>query len=150
MKKIIQIDDSCNDVLTVNLKDILNLLPTKYRTYCWSLFEIEAAGSLSEERPMPEFENEVLSYPSGMPFSWIELSDFSNKLESIINITIAGNQNSTIKPYEGEHELIQSSEILIEFFDSSYWRIYTADREVLEKIKISFSDTKILKYPDEF
>lgn len=152
MKNILQINDSdsSDSYIIVSLKDILDALPTEYENFYWSLFEIEAIGDLGEDRSMPEFEDEVLEQPSGMPFNWQELNELAEKLDDIINIIITGNQEKKLKSYKGEHDLIQSSDILIEFFDSTYWRIYSSDKKVLNEIAKSFSDTKLLKYPEQF
>ena len=105
---------------------------------------MEAIGNLGNNMPMPEFERQIAESPDGLLVTWNELCELSEKLKEVINVVIIGYKNRRdIQKHHNERELLSSCDIVIEAFDSSYWRVYAKDQAVIDRIEESFNSTEI-------
>ncbi len=145
MAGIIEIKDkNAKRILTVELAHILDSLEPEGHHLSWTILDLEATGDLGDGKNMLDLEQEIQQSPQGLHLSWDQLISFSRCFFQVINAVIVGGKDSTTVPIlQPGGDLYQGSEIVVEAIDSSLWRIYARDEEVLQRFQRTFRDVDV-------
>jgi hypothetical protein len=92
-----------------------------------------------------EIEHQVRQSSQGLIFTWDELVAFANALIEVLDAVIVGckDKKSIPRLIPGDG-VFGPCEIGIEAFDSSLWRVYARDDEVLQKVQAAFHDVAVV------
>lgn len=136
-------DDEVPKVLCNALPSLLELIKHYADELVWSVHFFEICGGWE----LPYSYHEIVkrtSRPGGWKVKWSELIEFSNKNGVPIDLTLIGEkQYGTIDI--GNlwcRAELESIDTVIELFDSTYWRFYTSDESLMDKVEASFSVVK--------
>jgi hypothetical protein len=142
---VIEIRDSQNGVLIAGLSGILSQFPPHSDNLHWAFLSLEALGNLGDNKSLPEFESQIADSPEGLLVTWDELCELSEKFEQVIDAVIVGCESrGDIRRYQNDNELYSSYDVVIEAFDSSYWRVYSKYKDIIDRIEKSFKNTEIV------
>ena len=146
MTHAIEINDSSKNVLTVTLTDLLEKIASSGCRLNWTILYVYATGNLGNEKSMLNFEDEVNNSKDGMLISWQELILLAPKFDQIYDILIIGCDDlRALKKYDDEKEMYEKCDLVLDLFDSSYWQIFAKNEIVIDTIKNSFNDTKMIE-----
>jgi hypothetical protein len=140
MPAILEIKDRDDrGILSVALIDILNLVEPIGAGLTWSILDLEATGDLGDGKNILDLEQEIRDSATGLVVTWKEIVHLSKKVSQIINATIVGSTDGDSLPKLSDgSSLYTTSEVLLEMIDSSVWRIYVRDKEVLQRLRTAF------------
>lgn len=151
MKNRIRIDDSLSrlgsNFLDVRLEDILSVITDIGEGYSWVMFEINASLNEWVEKPdYNDLDNWVNESSDGMELSWDELVKLAPIFHQIIDTIIVAYKDENHKPIigKGTVALMETSEIVLELVDSTFWEIYTKDAKILDRFKKKFKDVSFI------
>ena len=142
----IEISDSDDGVLTVELPDLLLALPEEAKHLWWSILDLEAIGDLGPGKNMLDFENEIKTSPHGLQMQWEQLISLANSLFQIINGTIVGITPGNQFPGFVHSEITALSEVVIQMIDTSVWIVAAQDENVIRSMEKCFSETSVTTY----
>ena len=142
----LDISDSEHEVLTVNLRRIVDALGTAASQLHWRLFHLWAVGRLPGPRGILDYESLAASSDSGASLTWEEVLLLADSTDQIIDAVFAGfleepddRLNST--------SLMKSAALVVEANDSTFWRVLTRDPHDVELLRAVFSD--VAPVPDD-
>ena len=121
----VQIDE--NDIGTddsLGLCDILNAVSNIAPGVTCSLLELEARGRLRGDRSVVEFEQQIASSPEGVRLTWPEFTRLAEDLDDVINLLAVGSEVPGRTAGRDPRKLAEVHDIVLERFDSTYWRVY--------------------------
>ena len=145
MTSTIEINDSKNGILSVELQDLLNEIGAKGETLNWALFYLYATGDLGDDKSMGDFEDEISDSKNGLLISWEELKSLSLKFDQIYDTLIVGNlDKEAIKKCDNDEELYSKFDVVLDLFDGAYWRVHSKYKGILKRMLGKFTDTKVL------
>jgi hypothetical protein len=140
----IRISDDKKRVVIVTLSDILIEIPNGKSLY-WSILYLEAIGRLGVGTSMLTFENQINDSENGLIITWDDLSLLSKKFDQVIDVTIIGSKNkSFLQRYENNREMYETCDIVIEMIDSSYWKVFSKDENLIKRLLAKFKQTELL------
>lgn len=123
-----------------SLSDILGQMPPQSDNLHWSILTLEAIGDLGDNKSPPELEKQIADCPDGLRITWNELCKLAKTFEQVVDILVIRCENvNDIRRYQSDEELHLSCKIVIECFDSSYWRVYSRYQEIIGRIEASFT-----------
>ena len=140
-------DKDYKGLLTVNLIDILNNLPSNCHKLKWFIYEVECTGDLSGlGLSVIAFEEEINNSKTGTKITWEKLYELAKSFYQVVNITIVAfindRDNKTIKQVFIDKKYLLS----IECIDSSLWQLDNRASLLDTKEFLSaFSDVSLLK-----
>ena len=145
MAEIIEIRDEEGGVLTANLHQLLEIVGKKGASLVWSILDIEAVGHEEKfQGDLPEMERQAAASPQGLIFKWEELVTLAESLSDVWNLLlVAAHSHESIPRLEYSATDFGHCEIVIECFDSTYWRVYARDDEIIRRLEQSFKDVTI-------
>ena len=147
MAGIVEVRDSdSRGFLTVELRDFLQVVEPEGRDLIWSILDLEARSDPDKFKgDLLEVEQQVKQSPQGLIFSWDELVAFANALIEVLDAVIVGCKDKKLIPrlIPGDGVFAQC-EIGIEAVDSSLWRVYTRDDELLQRVQTAFHDVAVM------
>lgn len=142
--KGIRILDKVNRIVSVELPDILEEIPHG-NLFHWSILCLEAMGHLGEGKSMPVFEKQIDCSERGQFISWSELNMLSKKFYQIIDVTIIGcKDKNLLHRYESDKEMYETCDIVIEMIDSSYWKLFSKDEQLINRLASKFKEITFL------
>ena len=140
----IRILDKEKNVISVKLLDILDIIPNGNLFY-WSILYLRAIGHLDEGKSMPFFEEQINKSEKGLYISWEELKSLAKMFYQEIDLILIGNKNQqSLCRYQSETEMCENCDIVIQMIDSSYWEVFSKDKDVIEKLASNFKQIKFL------
>jgi len=126
----------------VSLSDILNNFKGEHLH--WSLLYLWATGDLGEGKSIIDLEETIANSPKGLSLSFIELKKLSNCFYQVIDTIIIGcTKIDDIRRYDTDEEMYYKCEIVIEMVDSSYWLIYSKNKEQIKQFARKFKNSEI-------
>lgn len=129
----IRVLDKIDRWVSVHLLDVLPEIENGERFH-WSILDLYAMGDLGTGRSIPDFEEEVIESERGISIEWQELVFLAKHIEQIYDIVLLGCLNpDQIKRYQTDEEMYEACDIVIVMFDSSYWELFTKDKNLIEK-----------------
>ncbi len=130
--------------VAVELPDILKEVQNG-DSFHWSILCLEASGNLGEGKSIVEFENEISDSKNGLFISWDDLNILSKKFHQIIDMVLIGCKNEiSLQRYKTDQEMYEACDIVIDMFDSSYWKIFSKDEKFIDRLAAKFKDVEPL------
>ena len=146
MSNVIEIKYQDNQgTSTIELIDLLNLIAQDKQKLVWSILDLEAIGDISTiwERGILDLEENIKELPQGLILSWQMLVLLVRKFDQVINTVIVGCQEvSKVPVLQPDIDLDTPCDIVLEFIDSSVWRIYSKDERLLQHLQHEFSNVR--------
>lgn len=137
----IDIHDSHGQVLTVNLRKILDAMGDVPRTLRWSLRHLWAVGDLPGRKSVLDYEEEAKRSDSGIPITWEELESLANNTSQIIDAVFVGNRDThNAMSVEDTGSSYSRDELTIEANDSTSWRVVSGDETLIRRVRRNFTD----------
>lgn len=144
MAHMIEISDSQNGLLTVTLPMILSEIGAESTNLTWSLLYLSATGNLGKDKSIVDFEDNISNSPNGFCLEWKELNNLAGKFDQIFDILIIGaDSKDAIQKYANDDDLYLNYPVVLDLFDSAYWRIYSEDETFIERLTDKFVDIKL-------
>jgi hypothetical protein len=139
-------DQSPKGFICVSMSQILASVRQHGSTLVWSILELEARGDPALlERGILDLEAEISESPRGLILPWEGLDNIAGALTEVLDcVIVACKDESLIPSYQPGFDPRPACEIMVEMFDSSYWRVYSKEDEVLNSIARIFKDTEIV------
>lgn len=153
------IEDERNGIISVKLSRILEEIENGDSFY-WDIFWIWAIGDI--ENPalygfhQQDYQEEINRLSDGFMISWEQLLLFSKEVVQIINIIVLGSKDpALLKNYETEDEMYNNCNIFIGMYDGSFWKIFSKDGKLIDRLAEKFNDIVLIdstdkKYPLEW
>lgn len=116
----------------------------------WYIVELEAVGDIGESPSLLDLMNKIEIEKIPHELSWIELVELAGHFEQVINgvfVGFSGDHAISNRGRDVEH-LAKASTLLIESFDSMYWRVFANDKTVIEGLANMFSDTEFKTFEE--
>jgi len=145
-------EKSVGGSLVPDLTDILAAIAEHGRHLSWAILDLEGTvGNLGPDLSVSQFETQVADSPCGYRLGWQELTAFAGKLHDLSMGLFAASQDPTVlRRYKTMVELVDACDLVIELFDSSYWRVFARDERVLQSLVAQYHDTKLLESADDY
>lgn len=124
--------------IRVNEKEILSKLLSVDNDYLnklnWKLLFLE--GTYNDREMLP-LETQVNSSEHGIAISYQQVKGLSNRVNDLWNLLLLGQleKNKLVKKGDEDTTIFDSSDVVIEYFDSSYWTITSSNIDFIESIK---------------
>lgn len=122
-----------------NNKDVLFRILQMDEIYCakqnWKVLFIE--GTYIDDHTI-EFEKHIRESAYGISVSIAEIKETFNKVNDLWELLLIGQCKKTLLVKSNDEDIIlfNSSDIVIEYFDSSYWTVSSSNIDFIEKVKI--------------
>lgn len=148
MPGIVEIRDSNADgLLTVKLRDVLRVVEPEGRDLTWSILDLEARSDPDKFKGnLLEIEQKVRESPQGLIFTWDELVTFAHALIEVVDAVIVACKDQKLIPsLKPGDEVFAQCEFGIEAVDSSVWRVYARDDQLLQKVQAAFNDVNLIQ-----
>lgn len=140
----LKIADKKTEILSITLLDILRSINNGSLLH-WSVLYLWATGKLKNNQSMPDFEEKINNSQNGLLINWDELYDLSKQFYQVIDLLLIGStKEENLKRYKNEQTMGEKCDIVIEMHDSSFWLISSKDSNIINNIRNTFKDVKIL------
>lgn len=125
---------------------IIDICGNYCNTKNWKLLFLE--GTYFDKMTF-EMENKISSSKKGIDVTLIEVRHILSKINDLWNILLIGYSDieCDIQYKDNDTEIFNSSDIVIEYFDSSYWTIACRDTSFIERLKKEFENIYKVTYP---
>jgi hypothetical protein len=147
MPSIIEIRDRDErGFLDVDLNQVLSHLRKEGPSLSWSILYLYAVGDLGEGFGMLDLEEKIQASPEGVTLQWETIFDLSHKFRDIYDLILVGYHDPHIPklgPEDSRSNLYENCEIVVERDDSSLWRIFARDNDVVDRLRNSFPDAEL-------
>lgn len=141
MKKLLEVSDNENGILTINLDDILSCLD-RIEKYHWCILSLTAVGR-NEDISILDLENKINENKNGYRINATDLLEFNDLFSQIVELILIGDEDSSkLKRYENIDVTRNICSYYIELVDSSYWEISTDDSKTINNINSKFTSVK--------
>jgi hypothetical protein len=130
-------------VLAFDLVDVLRAIEP-WRDLEWRVLELEATGELKNGKSITALETSIAESSHGLQFKWEELMSLALNITQTINATIVGLQPGS-RPPVFPIQASEGLEIVVEAFDTTLWAVSTRLTEVVDRIRTTFTKTKVLE-----
>jgi hypothetical protein len=146
MKKLgIRISDDVNRVISVDLSDILEEIQNG-DSFFWSILDLDASGHLGEGKSIPVFCKQIIESEKGLFIQWDELTSLAKKFFEIVDITIIGcKDKNLLHRYKDNQEMYETCDIVIELISSSFWQVFSKDKQLIDRLASKFKDIEFLE-----
>ena len=100
----------------------------------WKLLFLE--GTYNDREMLP-LETQVNSSEHGIAMSYQQVKGLSNRVNDLWNLLLLGqfDKNKLVKKDDEDAIIFDSSDVVVEYFDSSYWTITSTNSSFIENIK---------------
>lgn len=139
----VEIDDAVEGVLTVSLVDLVATLDPWGSRCRWHILHLWATGRLEGDRSILEFEKSISSSRSGLEVSWDELVGLAGRFDQVIDAVFVGDESPRpVCRTADDLVLYRKHDLVIEAFDSTYWRVVSRWREPLDAVEKTYRSTR--------
>lgn len=122
--KAIKINGDDSNVLSVELRDVLNCIDQDNKA-AWSLLWLDATVILGNKPSLAE-NNKINKSETATIVTWEELLKLSSQITQTIDIVVIGDKDlSNIRRYYTDEQMYNNCDYTIELIDSSYWIIHS-------------------------
>ncbi len=131
------------EYITVTIKDILEEIPYG-SSLNWAILDLDGIGPIGKNISTPDFIEEVSDSKDGVSITWNDLNTIFNDM-CIFDITvIASPKKSNLHRFKNDLEMQQTCEIVINFFDSSWWEVFSKNSNLINKLAKKFQKVEFL------
>lgn len=129
----------------VSLKDLLAFFEHEGPNLIWSIQDLEAVGDPDKLKiDILEIEEQAKESPQGFILTWQELVELAQAVTDIWNAWIvACREGDPIPKAIYSSEKIDQYEVVIEAFDSAFWRVYARDHTIIHRIAGEFHHVSV-------
>lgn len=143
--KGIRILDSENNVVSVKLSDILEMVPNG-DTLNWAILfsDIILIPEVTSEEgePIIAQQKQINKAEYALPISWERLQSLSKLIHQEIDLIVVACEDKTkLIQYENMHSVC---DIIIEMEDSSYWEVFSTDERLIGRLTKKFKEIEFL------
>jgi hypothetical protein len=132
-----------DEYITVTLIDILDEI-TYGSNLNWIILDLDGIGPIGKNLSTPDFIKHVANSKDGVPISWEDLNTIFNNM-CVFDITIIASQNKNIlHRYNTDQEMQQVCDIVIQFFDSSWWEVFSKDIIFINNLAKKFQKVEFI------
>lgn len=132
--KAVRVSGSKHEVLSVELKDVLNCLADAEKNK-WGLLWLHAMACLGNGKSMVDYEQKINHSEAATKVFWKDLVKLSTQIIQTIDIVIIGDKNgANIIKYSTDEQMFNSCRYVIELIDSSYWLVHSSDDNFIENL----------------
>lgn len=126
-------------VLSINLIDLLQVVPEQDHKLVWAILDLEATGDISEvwAAGIVDLETQVINSP--VIFDWQDLVKLSNSFEQVSNLTLVACLNAADIPAVDFDIYNSDCEFVFELIDSTVWSVFARHEDRLD----AFSKTQL-------
>ncbi|MGG6269679.1 hypothetical protein ACQ4M3_30250 [Leptolyngbya sp. AN03gr2] len=119
--------------LSIQLIDLLRLIPEEDQKLVWAILDLEAIGDISEvwQAGILDLESQIQQSP--MILNWQDLVKLANSFEDVINLTLVACLSSKLPAVNFKINDPHSCVFVFELIDSTVWKIYAAHQEKLDR-----------------
>lgn len=143
--KGIRILDNIDGFVSVKFTDILEEIHNG-SLFHWSILYLDARGKLGEGKSIVVFCDTINKSNKGLFIEWDEINSLSNKLFEIVDILMIGcKDENLLHRYENDQKMYETCDIVVEFVDSFYWRIFSMDENLINRLAKRFKDIRFLE-----
>lgn len=140
----IRILDEDDGYIYVTLYDILEEIRDG-DLLLWSILFLWATGDLGDGKSIVDFEKEISALENGLYISWEDLNTLSKKFDQIIDVIIIGSKNKDVlHRYKDNHEMYDTCDIVVQMIDSSYWEVFSQDKDLIDRLAAKFKKIEFL------
>lgn len=131
--------------LVVSLMDILSVIEPFGRDLVWAVLELYATGdAVRVGQPIPDLEEAINQAP--LVLEWDALKRLAEALDQVIDIAIVGAVDvSRIPRLRLNADLSIGAEFVLQGIDSSVWRVYAQNDEILHRLSSRFNDIAVIR-----
>lgn len=138
----LRIFDDTYNVVSIGLRDILNLISNK-EEFIWAILFLDATRSLGENHFLASLEKQIKKSEDGVYITLDKLYEVFSRIDQINDLDLIGSKNKNeLQRYETDKEMYESCEIVIRMVDSSYWEVHFHDKILFEKFEKRFAKTE--------
>lgn len=136
---------------SITLPMILEQFAEEGQDLMWSILHLEASGNLGHDKSIVDFENLILSKPSGYLLPWTELWALANKFWLVINCTLIGCKDektilSIAKKRTQMEDTLKRSEIAVGIDDGEFYSFFAKDITIVDRINKCFGPLPVQVY----
>lgn len=147
------INDEKNHFLAVELHHILEEI-NNGATFSWNILELDAVGDIGEviEYGFHDeyYQEEINNSKNGIDISWDKLKLFSLKINQILDGIIIGSKDpALLRRYSDKKTLYETCDIVIEVFDCSFWKVFSKDIILIQRLVRKFNDIVLIDSTDK-
>ena len=119
-------------------RDVFSNILQVDEVYCnklnWKLLFLE--GIYFDERTF-EFEKQIKKSVYGIVMSLAEVKEILNHVDDLWEFLLIGQNKKTlqVQRFDEDSIVFNSSDVVIEYFDSSYWTVTSCNVDFVEKVK---------------
>jgi hypothetical protein len=141
-------DRTASGLLAVELRDLLPYFESQAQRLQLYLLEFDVVLKDSSSRHLADLQARIAHSQAGLRMGWSELSELANEIFDVQNIALAGCAavDAPIRTSKF-HSLCNSCSLVVECFDSSFWRVCSEDAKIVQGIRERFSDVRRLDPP---
>ncbi len=141
----IRIFEDKNQFLSIKLSDILKEISER-ESFFWVILFLDGTPVQNQRKNLIEYMNQINKSSEGASIKWKELFLLSDQFDQMFETIILGCKNiNLLHRYKNEKQMYKSCDIVIELIDCAFWEIYTRDKNIIQKIKVRFSKTELIK-----
>lgn len=142
--KGIRILDKHNRVVSVKLLDILDMIPNG-ESFHWAILWSDITPRKGDGEFIMNLEQQVNKAENGLSIDWEELKSLTKKIHQEIDLAVIGCSNKeNLHRFKNDREMYEQCDIVIEMFDTSYWRVFSKDDDLIERLGKKFKDVEFL------
>jgi hypothetical protein len=143
--KGIRISDKINRVVSVELPDILREVHNG-DSLNWSILSLDSEGDLGEDKSIPVFQQQIQDSEKGFFINWEDLNVLSKKFYQIIDMVLIGCKDKNfLHRYKNDQEMYQNCDVVIDMFDSNYWKVFSKDEDLINRLSAKFKNIEFLE-----
>ena len=131
------------EVLSFDLIDILIPIEKFCQSYEWAILDIYLTSKYGSNLNVLELEDKVNNNDLFV-LSFEELKHLAAKFNQLMDGKILGSKNKFPRKDYSEKDLELNADIIIEAVDSSYWTVYSKNKDLITILENTFKNTELV------
>lgn len=117
-------------------------------SFNWIIQHLEALGNF-ENTDLMSYILKASSYDACYPIDWKTINELAKRTDDVFCMELLAFDNpQKIKVYDSDLDLIKNCKIAIIRFDATGWEIYSADKDLFERLQAKFKIDKQISPED--
>ena len=101
----------------------------------WRIAAFEASGDVSSlGYTMLELEEGISSYPRGMPITWEVLWKLSERIEQVLEISLAGSKTPDFD-FDVRSDEFEALDVVLQLQDGWIWRVRSSSEVLIPEVR---------------
>jgi hypothetical protein len=140
----LKIMDEKNGALSFDLIDILIPMEKFCKSYEWAILDIYLTSKYGSQLNVLELEDKVNNNDILFVLSFEELKHLAAKFNQLLDGKILGSKIKFPRKDYSKKYLELNADIIIEAVDSSYWTVYSKNKELITILENIFKNTELI------